>query len=273
MSPQHLTISQAFAFIERHGYALLFLWVFVEQSALPLPSVPLLLAAGALIRAGRLHAGAAIACCVAGALVADIIWFQLGRRRGRRILNLLCRVSLEPDSCVRQTENAFLKYGMKSLLVAKFVPGLNAVAAPLAGNSRSPFWHFLLYDSVGAAVWSGSYLALGFLFSTQLENLLAYASTMGSGLLLLVALLFALWIGRKYLQRRMFLKRLRGDRITPEELQEKLDAGEDLVIVDLRSGLSDDSAGIPGAIRLTADELTARHSEIPRDRDIILFCS
>ena len=192
------------------------------------------------------------------ALIADTIWFQLGRRRGRRVLRLLCRVSLEPDSCVRQTENAFLKYGMSSLLVSKFIPGLNAVAAPLAGNSRSPYWRFLLYDGAGAAIWSGAYLALGYLFSDQLETLLAYASRMGSNLLLLVAALFALWIGRKFIQRRRFLKQLDVARITPEELRDRLNAGEDLFIVDLRSRLSGRREPIPGATRISPEELAAR---------------
>jgi hypothetical protein len=174
---------------------------------------------------------------------------------------------------VRQTENAFHKYGLRSLLVSKFIPGLNAVAAPLAGNSRSSYGRFLAYDAAGAAVWSGLYLFLGYLFSAQLEMLLGYASRMGSGLLLLVCALFALWIGRKYVQRRMFLKRLRGDRITPEELEERLNAGEEMVIVDVRSHFPEDSAAIPGAIRLSPEELSARSHEIPRDREIILFCS
>jgi membrane protein DedA with SNARE-associated domain len=259
--------------MERHGYALLFLWVLVEQSAIPLPSIPLLLAAGSLIRGGRLHVVIAIVCCTAAALIADSIWFELGRWRGRGILRLLCRVSLEPDSCVRQTENAFVKYGMKSLLIAKFIPGLNTVAAPLAGNSGSSLGRFLLYDAAGAALWSGFYIALGFFFSAQVEMLLAYASTMGSRLFLLVAVLFALWIGRKYVQRQLFLRRLRGNRILPDELNERLNAGEDLVIVDLSSRLSEDSQGIPGAIRLSVEELTARSRDIPRDREIILLCS
>ena len=110
---------------------------------------------GWVIRIGSLHAPLALACCVSAALISDSVWFQLGRSRGRRILRLLCRVSLEPDSCVRQTENAFVRYGMSSLLVSKFVPGLNAVAAPLAGNSRSSYVRFLLYDAAGATLWSG----------------------------------------------------------------------------------------------------------------------
>ena len=231
----HLILTETLAFVEKHGYALLFLWVLTEQCAIPLPSVPLLLAVGALIRSNRLHPLAALACCVIASLVADTIWFQLGRRRGRRILHLLCRISLEPDSCVRQTDNVFTKYGMDSLLVSKFVPGLNAVAAPLAGNSTRPYWQFLLYDSAGAAIWSGVYLLLGFLFSTELERILGYASRMGSGLLLLVVTLFVLWIVRKYIQRRLFLRQLRVDRITPEELRGRLNAGEDLYVVDVRS--------------------------------------
>jgi len=271
--PDHLAISDILAFVERHGYVLLFGWVLVEQSAIPLPSVPLLLAAGTLIRTGRLHAALASACCVLGALIADTIWFQLGRHRGRRVLRLLCRVSLEPDSCVRQTENAFLKYGMSSLLVSKFVPGLNAVAAPLAGNSRSPYWRFVLYDSAGALIWSGVYLGLGYLFSEQLETMVGYASRMGSNLLLLVVGLFALWIGVKYIQRRRFLKQLDVARITPEELRDRLNAGEDLFVVDLRTHSPDLVNLIPGATRISPDDLTSRSQEIPRDREIILFCS
>jgi hypothetical protein len=174
---------------------------------------------------------------------------------------------------VRQTENAFLKYGLKSLLVSKFVPGLNAVAAPLAGNSRSSYGRFLLYDIAGATLWSGAYLAVGYLFSTQLEAMLGYASRMGSSLLLLVVALFALWIGGKYVQRRRFLRQVKGDRITPEELRDRLDAGEDVVVVDLRSGPSEDSAAVPGAIRLSLEDLDVRSHEIPRDQEVVLFCN
>jgi len=273
MRPDHQTIRDIIAFVERHGYALLFLWVWAEQSGFPLPSVPLLLAAGTLIGTGRLHFQLAMACCVIAATIADTIWFQLGRSRGRRVLRLLCRVSLEPDSCVRQTENAFLKYGMNSLLVSKFIPGLNVVAAPLAGNSKGSYWRFLLYDGVGAALWSAAYLSLGYLFSDQLETILAYASRMGSSFVLLVAALFAIWIGGKFIQRRRFLRQLDMARIAPEELRDRLNAGEDLFIVDLRSRLSENLNAIPGAIRISVDELIARSQEIPRDREIILLCS
>jgi membrane protein DedA with SNARE-associated domain len=215
----------------------------------------------------------ALACCVAGALLADTVWFHLGRKGGTRVLRFLCRVSLEPDSCVRQTENAFLKYGMKSLLVSKFVPGLNAVAAPLAGNSGARFDRFLPYDVAGTVIWSGAYLMLGYVFSGQLEMVVDYASQMGSGLLVIVAGLFALWILWKFIQRRRFLRELDIARITPEELRERLDAGEDLFIVDLRRQADEYPAVITGAKRISTEELMDRKSEIPRDREIILFCS
>src|SRR5712691_10464635 len=121
-------ITHAIHFVERDGYALLFFWVLAEQGALPIPSVPLLVAVGALVHIGHLNAAVAIACCVAGALAADSVWFHFGRSRGKRVLRFLCRVSLEPDSCVRKTQNAFLRYGLKTLLIANFIPGLNAVA-------------------------------------------------------------------------------------------------------------------------------------------------
>jgi membrane protein DedA with SNARE-associated domain len=269
----HLEIVRTLHFVERHGDALLFLWVLAEQSAIPVPSAPLLLAAGALIRTGRLQLVPALFSCILAALLADTVWFQLGRHRGRQVLRLVCRISLEPDSCVRRTENAFQKYGMSSLLVSKFIPGLNTVAAPLAGHSRSSYIRFAAYDMAGALIWSGAYIAAGYVFSEQLEMAVGFATHMGSNLLVLFAALFAAWIGWKFLQRRRFLKKLAVARITPTELQQLLIAGEEPFIVDLRGGLSWEPVLIPGAVRISPDELTARGQEIPRDREIILFCS
>src|SRR5947209_14628312 len=141
-------MNESIEFVLRHGYALLFLWIFAEQGALPLPSIPLLLAAGALVREGRMNGALAIGCGVAAALLADNIWFQLGRHRGAAVLRFLCRIALEPDSCVRRTEGAFLRYGSRSLLLAKFVPGLNAAAAPLAGISGMRLGRFLWFDTL-----------------------------------------------------------------------------------------------------------------------------
>jgi membrane protein DedA with SNARE-associated domain len=266
-------VTEAIHFVEREGYALLFFWVLAEQGAIPIPSAPLLIAVGALIRTGRMSAPASIACCVAGALLSDSLWFRLGRLRGKKVLRFLCRLSLEPDSCVRQTENAFLKYGLNTLLIAKFIPGLNAVAAPLAGDSGTSYVRFLALDALGVAIWSSAYMALGYVFSNQLEEALGYAQRLGSGLLILVVGLLAAWILWKFVQRRRFMKQLEVARITPEELLSRMDAGEDLYIVDLRSGIESDASGVPGAIRMSTDELAAGWHKIPRDREIILFCT
>jgi hypothetical protein len=174
---------------------------------------------------------------------------------------------------VRQTENAFVKYGLKSLLIAKFVPGVNAVTAPLAGSSRSPYGRFLVFDAAGACVWSGSYLGVGYVFSEQLETVFGYAARMGSSLLLLMMGLLASWVGWKFVQRRRFLRKLAMARITPEELRDRLDAGEDIFMVDLRANLPAQASAIAGAIRIAPEDLAVRGADLPRDREIILFCS
>lgn len=269
----NVEITKTIEFVENHGYALLFFWVLAEQGALPIPSMPLLVAAGALAHLGRMSAATALACCLAGALTADCVWFYFGRHRGKRVLRFICRVSLSPDSCVRTTESAFLKYGLKTLLVAKFVPGLNTVAAPLAGDSGVGLLRFLAIDTLGIVMWSASYIAVGYVFADQLELALSYIERLGSGLIILAAATLAAWILWKFMQRRRFLKQLKVARITPEELRRRIDAGEDLYIVDLRSTLQGESSTVPGAVRFSAEELTAKSSQIPRGRDIILFCT
>jgi len=264
---------QTIEFVLRHGYALLFFWILAEQGALPLPSIPLLLASGALSRDGRMNPIAVVGLGMTASLLADSIWFQLGRHRGSAVLRFLCRISLEPDSCVRLTENAFLRYGSRSLLIAKFVPGLNAAAAPLAGSSGMSMARFLLFDGLGALLWISSYTLAGYLFRGQLETVFAYLQHMGAGLLLLLGGLLGGWIAWKFWQRRRFLRKLAVARITAEELRYLLDTGEDVMIVDLRSGLDNGASGIPGALRIPVEELTERHVDIPRDRDIVLFCS
>ena len=121
-------------FVIRHGYAVLFFWILAEQAALPMPSVPLLLVCGALAKAGHLQPASILFFALLGCLIADSVWFQVGRSRGERILGFLCRMALEPDSCVRQTESGFVRYGVRFLLVSKFIPGMNALAAPLGGQ-------------------------------------------------------------------------------------------------------------------------------------------
>jgi len=260
-------------FVIRHGYVLLFCWIAAEQGALPVPSIPLLLVCGALARTGSLHPALILLYGWAGCLLADTVWFHLGRRRGARVVRFLCRIALEPDSCVRTTENALLRYGLRSLLVAKFIPGLNAVAAPLAGSSGLSFRRFVVFDSLGALLWVGGYGGVGYLFADQLETVAAYALRTGSGMIFGLAGLLAAWIAWKFIQRRMFLRKLAVARMTPEALRDALRAGVDVLLVDLRHGAGGAESEIPGALRIPVEQIAARHSEIPRDRDIILFCS
>jgi len=266
-------VTHTLDFVVRHGYALLFFWFLAEQGALPIPSAPLLLACGALAKDGRLIPQWIVLTGVAACLIADNFWFMLGRRRGATVLRFICRVALEPDSCVRQTETAYRRYGIRSLLVAKFVPGLNAVSAPLAAISGVSFGRFILFDTLGALIWIGAFTGLGYIFSDQLDKVGDFAARTGSGAVLLVVGLLAAWIGWKLLQRRRFLRKLVVARITPEELRRRLEAGEEIVIVDVRTAVESQTDSVPGALRIPLEDLDTRHGDIPRDRDIILFCS
>lgn len=268
-------MDEAIQFLIRHGYAVLFVWVGAEQIGLPVPAVPLLLAAGALAGAGQLKLVPALVLVVCASVLADAVWYQIGRRRGSQVLGLLCRISLEPDSCVRRTEDVFARYGVRSLLVAKFVPGLNTAAPPLAGIVGMRPSRFLLFDGLGGLVWAGTFIGLGYLFSHQLGTVAAYALRLGTWLLVLLVGGLIAYIAWKFVERRRFLRELRIARITPEELSRKLEMGEDLVIVDLRHSLDFEAepATIPGALHLDPEELERRHQEIPRDRDVVLYCT
>jgi membrane protein DedA with SNARE-associated domain/rhodanese-related sulfurtransferase len=259
-------------FVIRHGYAVLFFWILAEQGALPIPSVPLLLVCGALAKTGHLRAEPILLLGVLACLIADGAWFQLGRARGKKILGFLCRIALEPDSCVRQTENGFVRYGVRFLLVSKFIPGMNALAAPLAGSARVGWGQFLLFDTLGAAVFISSWGTVGYLFSNQLEDIGRVVGRAGFRLFLTIIVMTGGWIAWKYFQRRRFFKRLAMARIPVTELQRMLEAGEDVVVIDVR-GLASGDGPIPGALRIPLSDLAARQHEVPRDRDVVLFCS
>jgi len=269
---QSLSLEQAADFLIRHGYAVLFGWVLLEQMGLPIPAAPLLIAAGALARAGKMNLTFAVALAFVAVILADLFWYSLGRYRGGRILKLLCRISLEPDSCVRRTENVFVRRGVHALLVAKFVPGLNTAAPSLAGIFRMPVRRFMVYDSLGALFWVVTVTSLGLMFSDQLEQI---ALRWGGWLVAVLAGSLAAYVLWKFIQRRRFHRRLRIARITPKELMDKLTAGENISIVDLRQPMDIEAFPqmIPGALRIAMEEIEERHGEIPRDRDVVLYCS
>ena len=271
-SSESFSLEQAADFLIRHGYAVLFGWVLLEQMGLPIPSVPLLIAAGALARAGRMNLMFAVVLAFVAIILADLFWYSLGRYRGGRILKLLCRISLEPDSCVRRTENLFVRHGVLALLVAKFVPGLNTAAPSLAGIFRMPARRFMVFDALGAVFWVVTVTSLGLILGDQLEEI---ALRWGGWLVAVLAGGLAVYILWKFIQRRRFIRRLRMARITPMELMDKLTAGETVSIVDLRQPIDIEAFPqmIPGALRIGMEEIENRHGEIPRDRDVILYCS
>jgi membrane protein DedA with SNARE-associated domain/rhodanese-related sulfurtransferase len=241
-----------------YGYLLLFAWVLIEQVGVPLPATPVLLAAGALSAQHQLSFPAALAAGVIACLVSDTCWFFIGRRYGRRVLNLLCRLSLEPTTCVKRTQLSFGRRRKATLLLSKFVPGLASLTSPIAGQNGMPFAEFLLLDCLGSAIWVGALLSVGRLFGDALKRnpeLLAWVARFSGALLL--------------------LRQLVESRLEPEELRSQLDAGEEVYIVDLRHPLEHvtDPFTLPGALRVAPDELAARVHEIPRDRDIILYCT
>jgi membrane protein DedA with SNARE-associated domain/rhodanese-related sulfurtransferase len=258
-----------------HGATVVFVAVFIDQMGIPLPAVPWLVAAGALAAEGKINWAVALIAAVFGSLLADLIWFYLGRYRGQGVLSWLCRISLEPDSCVRRTENFYSRYGMTGVVVAKFIPGLSTIAPPLAGNSGVSTSRFILFDGLSSLLYGGSFILLGILFSHQLEQIIDALAGLGRGAFGVVAGFAVLYMSYKYFRRQRLLNDLRMARITVDELHQKQKSGEKPVILDLRSPveLEQNPSLICGAVHMTMDEIQLRQQEIPRDREIILYCS
>lgn len=258
-----------------YGYLLLFAWVLVEQFGIPLPATPVILAAGALSAEGQISFSLALMVGVAASLTADSVWFLVGRRYGHKVLRILCKLSLEPNTCVRKTQDSFGRRRGVTLMIAKFVPGLATLAPPVAGENGMGFPAFLFFDGIGALLWVGGLLLIGRFFGDLLKrdpSLLDWAGRF-SGALLVVGIL-GFFVAR-LLRRRMVLKELAAARLDPEELKRQLDAGEPVFIVDLRHPLEllPDPFTLPGALHFSPDALATRHMEIPRNCDVVLFCT
>lgn len=268
-------MAETLQFLLKHGYVVLFVSVLAQQLGVPLPSTPFIVAAGALARSGQLSFTAVLIIAWGAAMVADLVWFEIGRRRGARVLQFLCRISLEPDYCVRRTENSFARHGAKTLVVGKLVPGVSVLATPMAGVYGLSRSRFMLFDGIGILAWIGTFELLGYVFSDQLEDVVAYASRFGGLLFLLFVTGLAAYVAWKYAQRRRFLHSLRVARITAEQLKAELDSGADLVIVDLRHAMEDEAEPrmLPGALRLPAEKLEERGDELPRGKTLVLYCS
>lgn len=258
-----------------YGYLLLFAWVLIEQLGVPLPATPVLLAAGALSAGREISFPAALAAGVLACMVSDSTWFFIGRRYGHRMLAILCRMSLEPTMCVRKTQNSFGRRRNVTLLFGKFVPGLASLSSPIAGQNGMSYAEFLLLDLLGSMLWVTAILAGGRIFGDAIQRdptLLSWAGRF-SGALLAAGIVG--FFAARVIRRRRLLRKLVQSRLEPEELKKQLDAGEPVYIVDLRHPLEllPDPFKLPGALHVSPEDLESRVHEIPRDRDIVLYCT
>lgn len=264
-------------YLVRYGVSLVFLNVFAEQIGAPLPAVPTLIVAGALARNGKLSSThMVILVAVIASLIADYAWFLLGRRYGYSILRTLCKISLSPDSCVRDTEARFERWGMKSLLIAKFVPGFSTVAPPLAGAGRKrSTLAFLIYDGIGALLWAGAAVLVGRAFHRQIGVVIGKLEDLGGWALLIVGGLLAIFVFAKWWERRRFLKQLRIARVSVDELKAMIERDEHPVVLNVRtrSSQSRDPRRIPTAIVAHADDIDRTVEAISPDREIVLYCT
>lgn len=262
-------------FLIRHGYLFLFVAVLADQVGLPIPAAPILLAAGALARGDRMSLAAAIALSTLATVISDLVLFEVGRRKGSVLLRWLCRIAIEPDSCVRRTEITFGRNGRRTLIAAKFVPGLNLAAPPLAAMLGMPLHGFLVWDGAAALLWSASFLVTGFVFSEQIARIAELAMGLGKTLALVLGALLGAYLALKAAQRILERRRISVPRISPEEVKLRIDEGGGMTIIDIRHPVEYEASRerIAGAIHIPKEELEARISEIPAADRIVLYCT
>lgn len=263
------------AFIHAYGYPALFGAMVIEQFVPPLAGEPILLGAGALAGTGYFRLWFATALALAGTVVGDLVWYEVGRLGGQRVLRRMCRLTIEPDTCVRRGVDTFTRWGARALLIAKFLPGLNSIGQPLAGALGMPRRRFVIFDVLGAVLWVGLYVGLGYLLHDQLAEAARLAHRLGGWAIVIIGGAVAAYLGIKVTRRQLFIRRLRIARIGPEELQAKLSAGEPVFIVDLRQELDIQAQPvmIRGAVHIAPAALEQSHATIPRDREVVLYCS
>jgi membrane protein DedA with SNARE-associated domain/rhodanese-related sulfurtransferase len=269
-------MAQLSQLIHTYGVLIVFGTVLLEQIGLPIPAFPILIIGGAMAMdsdAGSTGWLLALAASVAGCLISDYFWFRAGRHYGKRILRLLCKISLSPDSCVSQTEDNFGRWGAKSLVVAKFIPGFNTIAPPLAGAMGTSTTRFLWLSTAGGLLWSGVGLGLGAWFHDSVDDVIAWFETLGSTALMVVGALLALFVLLKYIERKRNLGAAKLPRISVDELKTLLEAGHDPLIVDARSVTARQlEQGIPGSLAY-GDAPARLMATLDRERHIVVYCS
>ncbi|HWE06615.1 MAG TPA: rhodanese-like domain-containing protein [Rhizomicrobium sp.] len=260
--------------IERFGLLAIFLNVLLSSGGLPLPCYPALMLAAALAAPAGIRIPEIVATGATATLIADTAWFWGGRRYGGAVLKLLCRISLSPDSCVRRTESIFARVGPASLTFAKFVPGLSNISVALAGATGIAFPMFLLFDTAGAVGFIGTGVALGSFFRGAIATGLGFFDRLGEWSILVAAGALLLFLAWKALQRQLFLRRLRIDRITVAELRTLIDSGARSMILDVRSAEARRrGARIPGSIGEDAAMIERLCHSVAPDIEIVVYCA
>ncbi|HEX3904043.1 MAG TPA: DedA family protein/thiosulfate sulfurtransferase GlpE [Polyangia bacterium] len=261
--------------IADQGLLLVFANVLLQQLGVPIPAEPTLVVAGSLAARGLLPLPGLVGVTWLAVMIADSTWYWMGRRYGNQVLRVVCRLALSPDSCVRNTEQTFTRWGLKSVAVAKFIPGFSMVAPPLAGAMRVSWGSFLLFDLLAAVLWSSVGIGAGLIFYRQVDRVLAALAGLGGWAPVVGVILLAVFVGGKWVQRRRFYRSLRMARISVDELKRLIDLGAKPVVFDVRSvtARARDSQRIPGAIAFDPSQVDAAVAELPDEREVILYCN
>ncbi len=261
--------------LSQYGLIIVAVNVLLDQIGLPVPAVPTLVVAGALAADGHMPLPGLFACAVIACLIPDCGWYLVGQRYGIRVLKTLCRISLEPDSCVSQTQTRFERWGVNSLVIAKFIPGLAIIAPPMAGAMRIGWPRFIFLSFCSAALWSGTFLGTGALFNSQIAQLLEFLQEFGSITGLGAVLLLAAYVGYKWWERHRFYRLLRMARIGVEDLYALIQSGAAPLIIDVRSITARElePRWIPGALHVPLQDVAHHLKELPRDGEIVLYCT
>jgi membrane protein DedA with SNARE-associated domain/rhodanese-related sulfurtransferase len=261
--------------LSQYGLAIVAFNVLLNQIGLPVPAVPTLVLTGAIAASGQQPLGPVFFAAVGACLLADSGWYWIGQKYGIRVLKTLCRISLEPDSCVSETQSQFDRWGVNSLVIAKFVPGWATIAPPLAGAMRIGWLRFISLSTLAAMLWVGVGLLAGALFKTQIALLLIHLDRIGSIAFLGALVLLSAYVAFKWWERSRFYKMLRMARISVAELHALIQGGEAPLIIDVRSPSARalEPHWIPGALHISLPDVDVHLKDLPRDRDIILYCT
>jgi membrane protein DedA with SNARE-associated domain/rhodanese-related sulfurtransferase len=264
------------ALLVDHGVSIAFIATLAARIGVPVPAGPLLVVAGGLaVGGGGFSWMSALGGSIVANTIGDGLWFGAGRRHGHRVMRLLCRISLSPDSCVSQSESLILRWGGSSLIAAKFVPGVSVVAAPMAGALGMSWTRFLVYEVVAATIWTVLFMALGMVFSGQIQQVLGIMASTGTAAVIVLLLVVAALLAVRYWRRRSFLREVEMSRITVDDLHELISGGHEPVVIDVRSeaSIKIDGRRIPGAVSVELHAMRDKAPELPRDRDIVLYCN